>query len=68
MGPWVATNYVNLKSLRELPEVVARKIAKECEASRIVGLSYTQTLLRIVPKKIPGQFRLILVIPQRRIC
>lgn len=36
-GPQVATDCTNLKSARELLEVVVKKIDKECKADRVTG-------------------------------
>ena len=56
----------NLKSCRDLPEVVAAKIQKEVSLGSIKGpfLDRPMSDLRmspigVVPKKVPGQYRLI---------
>lgn len=65
-GPRVATDCSNLKSARELPDVIRTKIAKECEAGRVAGPFSQPPLanlrvspLGVVPKKVPGEYRLI---------
>ena len=65
-GPREASVASNLKSCRDLPEVVADKIQKEVSLGRIKGpfLDRPMSDLRIspigvVPKKVPGQYRLI---------
>ena len=65
-GKREATECHNLKSARALPEVLASKIFKECEAGRVAGPFSAPPLpnlrvspLGVVPKKTPGQFRLI---------
>ncbi|XP_077790847.1 uncharacterized protein LOC144328967 [Podarcis muralis] len=62
----VARNPANQKSVRELPQVARKKIAKEVAMRRMAGPFVTppfQNLhvspLGIVPKKAPGEFRLI---------
>lgn len=58
MGPHIATDCMNLKSAWELPDIVARKIAKECEADRVAGPLAASplhnlwvSLLGVVPQK-----------------
>lgn len=55
-----------MKSARELPEVVAKKLDKECKAGRVAGPVPRPPLpnllvspLGVVPKKAEGEFRLI---------
>ena len=65
-GEREATDCNNLKSARALPEVLAAKIKKECEAGRVAGPFLAPPIpnlrvspLGVVPKKAPGQFRWI---------
>ncbi|XP_054835512.1 uncharacterized protein LOC129329840 [Eublepharis macularius] len=65
-GPRVAATSSNLRSARELPEVLAAKINKEVAAGRVAGPFNSPPLpnlrvspLGVVPKKTPGEFRLI---------
>ena len=58
--------FPNLLSTRQQPQVVDRKLAKELEAHRFGGpfdtlpfLIFRVSPLGIVPKKTPGEFRLI---------
>ncbi|XP_077783928.1 uncharacterized protein LOC144327573 [Podarcis muralis] len=62
----VARNPANQKSVRELPQVARKKIAKEVALQRMAGPFDTPPFhnlhvspLGIVPKKAPGEFRLI---------
>ena len=52
----------NLLSARQQPQVVDQKLAKELEAHRLAGpfdTVFRVSPLGIVPKKTPGEFRLI---------
>lgn len=56
----------NLRSAEEQPEVLACKIGKELSAGRVVGpfsrppfKNFISSPLGVVPKKIPGEFRII---------
>lgn len=60
------TDCINLKSARELPCVVAKKLAKEHEAGRVAGPFLSPPLpnlrvspLGVVPKKTPREYHLI---------
>lgn len=74
-GPRVATDCGNLKSVKELPEVVGRKIAKECAAGRVAGPFVQPPLpnlrvspLGVVPKKAPGELGLSITYPTQKGC
>ena len=65
-GPRHPRDAHNLKSVRDRPEVVRQKIMKEVEAGRVAGPFDTRPLpalrvspLGLVPKKEPGEYRLI---------
>ncbi|XP_048367316.1 uncharacterized protein LOC125441063 [Sphaerodactylus townsendi] len=65
-GPRVPTDCGNLKSARDLPRVVEDKINKELQAGRIAGPFSSPPLpnlrvspVGVVPKKTPGEFRMI---------
>ncbi|XP_077779111.1 uncharacterized protein LOC144326428 [Podarcis muralis] len=65
-GSLIAKDSPNQKSVRERPEVAERKIAKEVSAGRVAGPFDSPPIpnlhispLGIVPKKTPGEFRLI---------
>lgn len=65
-GPRVATDSGNLKSVREMPAVVAKKISKECATGSVAGPfscppfpNLQVSSLGVVPKKDLGEFRLI---------
>lgn len=65
-GPRVATDARNLRSARRDPEVVKQKIQAEISVGRVAGPFKTRPLptlrvspLGLVPKKVPGDFRLI---------
>ena len=66
IGPRQASRCTNLKSCLESPDIVASKLTKEINASRIKG-PFAQppfpnlkvSPIGVVPKKTPGQFRLI---------
>ncbi|MCG8046806.1 MAG: hypothetical protein JAY66_14190 [Candidatus Thiodiazotropha taylori] len=65
-GPRVAFDTKNLKSAKELPQIVQEKINKEITERRVAGPFPERPIemLRIspiglVPKKTPGEFRLI---------
>lgn len=65
-GLRVAMDSGNLKSARERPDVVAAKIQKELAAGRIAGPFTAPPMpnlrvspLGVVPKKTPGEYRLI---------
>ncbi|XP_077773920.1 uncharacterized protein LOC144325210 [Podarcis muralis] len=64
--PPVARNPPNQKSVRELPEIARKKIAKEVSMHRMAGPFCAPPFhnlhispLGVVPKKAPGEFRLI---------
>ncbi|XP_067318612.1 uncharacterized protein [Anolis sagrei] len=66
MGPRRSYTSGNLKSAAQMPEVLSGKIAKELAAGRIAGPFLAPPLdnfrvspLGVVPKKAPGEFRLI---------
>ena len=65
----------NLISAIENPDVVDGKISKELKAGRLAGPFRTRPFypfrispLGVVPKKIPGEFRLILILSQGLFC
>ena len=65
-GPRHPRDAHNLKSVRDRPEVVRQKIMKEVEAGWVAGPFDTRPLpalrvspLGLVPKKEPGEYRLI---------
>ena len=65
----------NLFSAIENPDVVDGKISKELKAGRLAGPFRTRPFypfrispLGVVPKKIPGEFRLILILSQGLFC
>ena len=66
VGERLASESPNLKSALQQPEIVRTKLRKECDAGRIVGpfttppfLDFGTSLLGIVPKKDPSEFRSI---------
>ena len=66
MGERYSFESPNQKSTLEQPEIVVSKLNKECEAGRIMGpfseppfQNFRCSLLGIVPKKDPSEFRLI---------
>lgn len=65
-GPRIATTSPNLKSCMENPDMVSRKLQVELQAGRIKGpfqeppfSNLRVSPIGLVPKKAPGQFRLI---------
>ena len=65
-GPRVATDADNLRSARRNPEIVREKIKSEIAAGRVAGPFCSRPFsnlrispLGLVPKKVPGEFRLI---------
>ena len=65
-GIRVSSDATNLLSARDNPEVVDAKLNKECEAGRLAGpfhklpfYLFRVSPLSVVPKKTPGEFRLI---------
>lgn len=65
-GPRVQTDASNLRSARRNPEIVRQKIQAEVSAGRVAGPFVNRPFnnlrispLGLVPKKIPGEFRLI---------
>jgi hypothetical protein len=64
MGFLFTLMVVTLISANQNPGVVGAKLAKEIVAGRIVGpfpplFNFSVSPLGVVPKKIPGEFRLI---------
>lgn len=66
VGPRVRFESNNLKSTQELPLIAQKKLEKEIEAGRIVGPFDEPPIeelrvspIGIVPKKVPGEYRLI---------
>lgn len=62
----VSSDATNLLSVLDNPEVVDAKLNKECEAGRLAGPfhhvpfhPFRVSPLGVVPKKTPGEFRLI---------
>lgn len=65
-GPRKARLSKNLKSIKDFPEIVQQKIQKEIDSGRVAGPFDTSPLINmqispigIVPKKTPGDYRLI---------
>ena len=63
----------NLRSAKDQPEILAAKLEKEWSAGRVVGPfsrppfdNFISSPLGVVPKKTPGEFRIIhiFVIPR----
>ena len=65
-GPYVATDTKNLKSANDLPHIVQEKINKEVTEGRVAGPFSERPFdnlrlspIGLVPKKTPGEYRLI---------
>lgn len=65
-GPRVSLDSKNLKSLNQNPDIVKQKIGKEVQAGRVAGPFFQRPFhnfrvspIGLVPKKSPGEFRLI---------
>ena len=66
VGHTLPTQAVNLLSAQQHPEVVDHYLEKEVQADRIAGpfsqapfQSFCVSPIGVVPKKVPGEFRLI---------
>ena len=66
VGPQMASKCINLLSALQKPDAVDDKLAKELKLGRIVGPFLTRPLpsqhispLGLIPKKTPGEYRLI---------